>query len=176
MQPWFNRPSQSILDKQSRLKVTIYGPYGQYAPRLESIAYRLRQNHGFTDTCLVKNRNDFRKKFSSETDSVFSTMKSYHYLSISNVNIFVFYCGSHGESAAMELQYICQKLRAKIPCCSVIKDTSCKMPGLLTGQIEITKLLSDEFNGRNKNCDDEIVKIAAARCMEFLTTKFHQIP
>jgi hypothetical protein len=71
----------------------------------------------------------------------------------------------------MELQYVCQKLRNKIPCCAVIKDTSCKMATLLEGQVAITKILVDEFDSRNKNCDNDIMKLIAARCFDFLSTQ-----
>jgi hypothetical protein len=36
------------------------------------------------------------------------------------------------------------------------------MPTLLEIQIQITLLFVEQFNGRNKNCDEEITKIATA--------------
>jgi hypothetical protein len=89
---------------------------------------------------------------SEESHEEYFTNKSYHCLQHLRVNIFVLYCRTHGEGVAMELQYLCQRLQPKIPCCAVIKDTSCKMSSMLTGQIRITKLLVDEFDGYNDEC------------------------
>lgn len=165
----------SIFDKVHRLRITIYGPYNDaYTKRLEDIASSLRENR-FSDSYLVKDRNGFRKQFPNESEEEYFTKKSYHYLEDSHVNIFIFYCRTHGEGVAMELQYICQNLRSKLSCCAVIKDTSCKMSSMLTGQIRITKLLVDEFDGIKNDCDKQIVRIVTARCVNFLTAKFDMI-
>jgi hypothetical protein len=170
LQPWFKGHDLSILDKRPHLKVTIYGPYGDFTRRLDWVAQKLR-DHEFADTFLVKDRRDFRSKHPTEGHAEYFTQKSYYYLNNSDVNIFIFYCGPHAESAAMELQYICQKLRNKISCCAVMKDTACKMAMLLKGQIDITKISVDKFDGRNKNCDEDIARLVEARCYDFLKTK-----
>ena len=61
------------------------------------------------------------------------------------------------------------------PCCAVIKDTSCKMSSMLTGQIRITKLLVDEFDGYNDECESEIIMFITARCLNFLIAKFPMV-
>jgi hypothetical protein len=175
LQPWFKSPRVSIFDKSSLLRITIYGPYsGNYTKRLEDIASSLRHNK-LSDAYLIKDRNDFRKRSSNESQDEYFTNKSYYYLEHSHVNFFVLYCKAHGEGVAMELQYTCQTLRSKTPCCAVIKDISCKMSSMIEGQIRITKLLVDEFDGNKKDCDNQIIRFMTARCVNFLTAKFDLI-
>ncbi len=174
LQPWFKSPRVSIFDKSNLLRITIYGPYsGNYTNRLEHIASSLRKE--FSDSYLVKDRGGFRHQHSNESNDEYFTNKSYYYLEHSHVNIFVLYCRAHGEGVAMELQYTCQTLRSKIPCCAVIKDVSCKMSSMIEGQIRIAKVLVDEFDGNKDDCDDQIIDFMLARCVNFLTAKFYLI-
>jgi hypothetical protein len=39
------------------------------------------------------------------------------------------------------------------------------MATFLEIQIQITKLFVEQLNGRDKNCDEEITKIATAKCI-----------
>jgi hypothetical protein len=175
-QPWLKVPPSSVFDKRSRIKITLYGQYGIFEARLNELAARLRHEHYFSDTYLVGERDDFRKQNFDETIEEYNTRKSYYYLKVSNVNLFIFYCGEYGASAAMELKHICDRLKFKIPCCCVLKDTGCKMPTILLGQARMAKIFVEEFDGYNKRCDDIVLEILAARCTEFLVTKFHQLP
>jgi hypothetical protein len=176
LQPWFKTTPNSVLDKQSLLIVTIYGPYGSHTKTLQRIARLIRQKYNFKNTYIVKDRKDFRKRLLNETVVVYFTKKSYYYLQHSHVNIFIFYCGPHAESASMELQFTCQNLRRKIPCCAVMKDTQCNMATILEGQMRITKFRSDEFDSHTESCDNDITKLVAARCMEFLIEKYQLLP
>jgi len=92
-----------------RLRITIYGPYGDYAPRLRNIAQVIRKIHKFQDCHIVADR-PYR---SDETidSSILLTEKSYHYLSNSHEIIFIFFCDSevkvaHQESPAIEFKHM----------------------------------------------------------------------
>jgi len=176
LQSWFKDTPNSVLDKQSLLTVTIYGPYGFYTKRLQRIARLIRQKYNFKNTYIVKDRRDFRKRLLNETPVIYFTEKSYYYLLHSHVNIFIFYCGPHAESASMELQFISQNLREKVPCCAVMKDTQCNMATILEGQMRITKFRVDKFDSHTHSCDDDITELVAARCIEFLIEKYHLLP
>jgi hypothetical protein len=167
----------SFLDRSNRLKVTIFGPYGEYLPRLKKITKFLREKHGFSNTFLVLERN-FKPKLTNETRNVYLKNKSYHYLETSHVNIFVFYCYAYNESPSIELKHVCDKLPKKIECCAVIKDKSCKMSPLLGGEIdEALGLVSrvEEFYSSRPSSDEYIIELVKAKCINFLKVKFNEI-
>jgi hypothetical protein len=41
------------------------------------------------------------------------------------------------------------------------------MSSMIEGQIRITKLLVDEFDGNKKDCDNQIIRFMTARCVNF---------
>jgi hypothetical protein len=175
LQPWVTIPTPSFLEKQSRLKVTLYGPYGLHTQRLKKITRSLRDKYKFSNTYLVLERHDFRKPLKNELDPLYLRNKSYHYLEFSDVNIFVYYCNAYNDSVDFEFKHVCDKLRWKIPCCTVIRDKSCEMAMLLKGEIIHSKVRVDYFDGDKPICDYEITKIAVAKCLNFLKTKFYMI-
>jgi hypothetical protein len=176
LQDWLKLPKTSFLDKQPELKVTVYGPYGSFKERLKGIARALRTEHGFLDTYIVEDRKDFRARLPEEKEDIYIKNKSYYYLRASNVNLFFLYCGQYNDSAMLEFKHVCDKLEWKRPCCAVFRDTSCTMGRLVTGEIaDADGVLVDTFDGRKDNCDTEVVELAAARCMNFLKTKYYEI-
>jgi hypothetical protein len=174
MQPWVVQYPTSTLSKKGALKVTVFGPYGPYLARLQKIVQALREKHGYTNTHLVRDRNDFRQKYENETNNVYNTHKSYFCLKNSNVNIFVCYTNANLSSASIELKHVIDKLSLKLPCCSVIKDKRYDLGALLEGELE-RNVLVELFDSRKDNCDDEIIEIANSRCLDFLYAKYKTI-
>jgi hypothetical protein len=174
LQPWLNNLPSS-LDKQGHLKDTVYGPYGVFTRRLKEITRSLREKYKFSNAYLVMERYDFRKSFRDESRPLYLRNKSYHYLAWSDVNIFLYYCNAYNDSVDFEFKHVCDKLRWKISSCAVIRDRSCEMAMLLKGEIVHSKVLVDYFDGSKLDCDNEVTKITAARCFNFLKTKFYTI-
>jgi hypothetical protein len=90
LQPWVNVPSPSFLEKQNKLKITIYGPYGNFEVRLRGIAQELREKYKFMDTYLVKDRQSYRQQKQGEDQDMYLLDKSFYYLKISDVNLFIY--------------------------------------------------------------------------------------
>jgi hypothetical protein len=51
-------------------------------------------------------------------------------------------------------------------------DKSCKLATLLRGQIKVSHILVDRFNGKDPGCDIQIIRFAYAKCNIFLKSKF----
>jgi hypothetical protein len=102
--------------------------------------------------------------------------KSYHYLEVSNVNLFFLPCGLHNESVVVEFKHVCDNLPSKLPCCAIFRDMSCNMATVVKGQIaNAVDVLVERFNGTLPNCEEDLTKRAAARCRNFLKTKYYKI-
>jgi len=170
-----NIPSPSFLEKRRKLKVTIYGPYGEYEKRINGIAQKLREKYEFIDTFIVKDRPDHRQQQPHEDYNVFSRDKSFHYLRRSDVNMFIFYCGAHNESVVVELMELCHSISWKRICSAIMLDKGCNMAALLDAQITVSHIRVDAFNGKNDHCDDEILRFAFAKCTLFLKVKFDSL-
>lgn len=126
----------------------------------------------------MSERKDFRPQLPNETRNTYFKKRSYHYLETSNVNIFVYYCNAHNESPSIELKHVCDTLAKKIECCAVIKDKSCKMSPLLAGEIdEAPGLVSrvEEFDSSRPNCDECVIELVNAKCINFLKVKFNEV-
>jgi len=175
LQPWVKIPSPSYLEKERRLKITIYGPYGDYEERLRNIAQRLRERYFFEDTYLVKDRPSHRPQNKDEDLDIFLTDKSYYYLRKSDVNLFIFYCGAYNSGVIVELKEVCDNIKWKLSCCAIFLDKNCNLGPLLNGQIKTSGILVDRFNGKAHNCDNLILQFAFARCNVFLKTKFDSL-
>lgn len=175
MQPWVKIPSPLYLEKQKKLKISIYGPYGSFEQRLRTIAQQLRDRYNFTDTFVVKDRLAYRQRNQDEDTDVYLMDKSFYYLEKSHVNLFIFYCWAYNDSAVIELKEVCDNIKWKQPCCAILLDKGCNLATLLNGMIKTSGILVEEFNGKDPNCDNQILQFAKAKCNIFLKTKFDSL-
>jgi hypothetical protein len=106
---------------------------------------------------------------------VYLMEKSFHYLRVSDVNIFIFYCDAHNEGVVIELKELCNNVSWKCMCSAIILDKTCDMSTLLNAQIKVSGMLVDTFNGKDRYCDKEILGFAFAKCNLFLKSKFRSI-
>jgi hypothetical protein len=172
------RPANSILSKKNRMKITVYGPYGQFTNKLLKVTKLLRTKYGYKDCKLVKERL-YRPKKKDEMQSTYWTLKSFHYLKESHVVIFIFFCDrgkevAHNESPSIEIAHLIYKTD-KISCCFVLIDNNCNMPAILKGILNQHELKLDEFNGYDKKCEVKLANLLQAKCLSFLKEKYDQI-
>lgn len=168
-------PADSILTKREKLIVTIYGPYGEWLPKLRRISKYLRESHGFLDCLPVVDRSGFRKRLEFEKVAVYIRNKSYYFLEISHVNVFIFYCGAFTSSVDFELKHEIDNLPQKIESSIVLTDSNCKMGKVFQGDVNVAKIKSEPFDGQSRNPEKEISDIANAYCLNILKRDFHLI-
>jgi hypothetical protein len=174
LEKWIKIPN-SFLSKQDRLSITVYGPYGRSLNKIRKICHYLSTCHGFSNSLPVIDRGGFRRQRRGEKDQVYEMRKSYYFLEVSDVNIFVYYCNEYFQSVDFELKHLLDNLSYKIPSSIVFRDSSCNMGRLFEGEIILAKIKSQNFNGRSKNAQREISDVANGYCMNILKRDFYLI-
>jgi hypothetical protein len=101
--------------------------------------------------------------------------KSYYFLGVSHVNVFVFYCKAYNQSVDFELKHLLDKLPDKIDSGLVLTDLSCEMGGVFQGEVRNSKIKSECFNGRSRNADKDICELANAYSLNILMRDFDLI-
>jgi len=174
LQNWVDLPT-SFLSKKDELVVTIYGPYGKWLEKIRKICEYLRKTYGFHDSLPVIDRQGFRKKYNGEKDQLYDMRRSYHFLEVSHVNLFVFYCKAFNQSVDFELKQLFDKLPNKIQSSIVLRDSSCNMGKIFEGEIINAKIKSESFDGQSRDPQREVSDIANAYCLNILKRDFYSI-
>jgi hypothetical protein len=67
-----------------------------------------------------------------------------------------------------EIDYVCMKDRKKTQSCFVLKDIDCDLGSLMMGTVIRDQLFTEEFNSREADHLDVLIRLIATWCVNFL--------